>query len=175
MSELLIEQIKKETDPFVKSKLIIKLVKEEDWPVKKVAEKLNCQPAYISHFLRLKKLPEIVIDGYYNKDITLSHLFVLSRLRDEKEIISAYEKVLAEGLTVMKTEELVREMLYRIKTEGESLSEKEKADYLAKLPKDFEIKVIQTRIKSRIIFEIKGSLRKTTAALRELLNRLTKF
>lgn len=175
MSELLIEQIKTEKDPFVKSRLISQLIKEKGWSVKKLAQSLNCKPAYISHYLRLRKIPEIVIDGYYNKDISLSHLFVLSRLKTKEEIVSAYETVLAKGLTVMKTEELVREMLYQIKTEGETLSKEEKEEYLKKIPKDFQVKIIQSRIKSKVIFEIKGSLKKTTILLRKLLDRLTTF
>lgn len=173
MSELLIQDLKKETNPFIKAEKIHDLIRNKDWQVKDLAKALGCKPAYISHFLRLRRLPEIVIDGYLAENISLSHLFVLSRLKKEEEIIHAYEKILAHSLTVAQTEALVRELLYQVKTEGEVISQEEKENYLKKLPKDVSLKIIQTRIKSKLIFEIKGSLKKTTQAVKLLLERLT--
>ncbi|MDH7476628.1 MAG: hypothetical protein QHH09_04205 [Microgenomates group bacterium] len=171
----LLEQIKKETDIFNKAKLIRFLQKEKQIPLKKISEYLQIKPAYLCHILRLNQLPVMVIDGYYSNLISLSHLFVISRLKDEKKITEIYEKILKNNLTVSQTEELVREVLYGVKTTGEYLSLKERDNLIRKIKDDLEnisIKIIQTRIKSKLIIEIKGSLTKTTTALRKLVEKI---
>lgn len=114
----------------------------------------------------------MIVDGYYAEDISLSHLFVISRLKDPKKIIDVYEKVLGKNLTVLATEEIVREILYGIKTEGEALTREEKESYRQQLGKEIKLKIIQTRIKSKLEIEVKGSLAKTTKILRTILTNL---
>lgn len=172
MSQSLVEQLKLEVDPFAKAKLIRSLIINHNWQVKDIAQALSYKPSYICHYLRLNKLPEIVVDGFYSKNISLSHLFIISRLKDKEQMSKAYEEVLAKNFTVLQTEELIREMLHHIKTEGETLTKEEKEQYQAKLPEEIKLKIIQTRIKSKLIFEVKGSLTKTTKAIRLLLDKV---
>jgi len=84
----------------------------------------------------------------------------------------AYEAVLTGNLTVAQTEELIREMLHHVKTEGEMLTNEEKKQFEVSLPTEIKLKIIQTRIKSKLIFETKGSLAETTKAVRLLMGRL---
>jgi len=169
--EKYVEQIKKETDVFVKARLLNLLKKEKGWRVIDLSQRLNLKPSYICHLLRLNRLPEIVVDGYYNKMISKSHLFVLSRLPSEKEMIKVYELILEKNLNVSKTENLVREIVYQIKNEGDYLSLEEKEELIKKielLGENIKAKIIQTRVKSKLIIEIKGSLKKTTEILRKI-------
>jgi len=169
--EKYVEQIKKETDVFIKARLLNFLKKEKGWRVIDLSQRLNLKPSYICHLLRLNRLPEIVVDGYYNKMISKSHLFVLSRLPSEKEMIKVYELILEKNLDVSKTENLVREIVYQIKNEGDYLSLEEKEDLIKKiesLEENIKAKVIQTRVKSKLIIEIKGSLKKTSKILRKI-------
>jgi hypothetical protein len=169
--EKYVKQIKKETDVFIKARLLNLLKKEKGWRVIDLSKRLNLKPSYICHFLRLNRLPEIVVDGYYNKMISKSHLFVLSRLPSEKEMIKVYELILEKNLDVSKTEDLVREIVYQIKNEGDYLSLEEKEDLIKKiesLKENIDAKVIQTRVKAKLIIEIKGSLKKTSKILRKI-------
>jgi hypothetical protein len=103
--------------------------------------------------------------------ISKSHLFVLSRLPSEKEMIKVYELILEKNLDVAKTEDLVREIVYQIKNEGDYLSLEEKEDLIKKiesLEENIDVKVIQTRVKAKLIIEIKGSLKKTSKILRKI-------
>lgn len=167
----IIEKVKKESDPFTKAKLINFLHREKNFTLKKLAEILHCQKSYFSQLKRLLKLPEILIDGYYSKTISLSHLIIISRLKDNKEMINVYEKVLANNLSTNKTEELVREKIYQIRSNGkraepkiiENIKKKFK-----KIDKEVEVKIIQTRIKAKVILEIKGDLRKTSFFLEKI-------
>ena len=172
MSQSLMEQLKLEEDPFAKAKLIFSLIHDHNWHLKDVASTLSYKPSYICHYLRLNRLPDIIIDGFYSKDVSLSHLFIISRLKDKTQMINAYEKVLGGSLTVLQTEELIREMLHHIKSEGETLTSEEKDQYENRVPEDVKLKITQTRIKSKLVFEIKGSLTKTTKAIRQLLDKV---
>jgi len=102
-------------------------------------------------------------------------LFIISRIKDPAKMVNIYEKVLADSLTVKKTEELVRDILYGVKTEGNYLSPEEKKIYIEKLAaarKNLNVHIIQTRIKSKIILEIKGNLENTGKEVRSLLKSL---
>lgn len=170
--EALVMKLKSETDPFIKAKLIKRLTKDHQLKLVELAEKVSLKPSYLCHFLRLNRLPEIVIDGYYNKDISLSHLFVISRLKQFDQIMSVYEKVLAKNLTVIQTEDLVRQILHGIKNEGKTLSTEEKEKFLSQFSDGIQAKIIQTRIKSKLIIEIRGSLEKTTKIIRSIIQQI---
>lgn len=174
-SSILIEELKRETDFILKAKLLKKLIEEKKNTIKKLSKELQIKPAYVCHILRLNRLPEIVIDGYYGKNISLSHLFIISRLKDEEKISAAYEQVLTNSLTVLQTEELVREQLYQTKTSGTYLTGNEKDNYIGKITADrkkIKAKIIQTRIKSKLVIEILGDLEKTTKELKKLLKKM---
>lgn len=90
--------------------------------------------------------------------------------------MNAYEKIVSDNFTVGQTEELVREILYKTKTVGVRLSREELEQ--AKGAASFfggtvTLKVIQTRIKGKIVIETKGSLQETTSILKSILAKLT--
>ena len=83
--------------------------------------------------------------------------------------------MLSDSLTVGQTEELIRETLYQTKTVGEHLSKDEvdKSRQDIKLLFDgVDLKIVQTRIKSRCILDMKGSLAETTPLIRQILKKL---
>lgn len=170
-----LDQFKAETDALNKGRLLNHLHKNRQIPIKNLAKKLEMTSAYICHLIRLNSLPVIVIDGYYGGLISISHLFVISRIKDRNKITEIYEAVLRDNLTVARTEELVREALYGLKTEGTYIPQTEKEGLVQKIRNDMDnilIKVIQTRIKSKLVVEIKGSLSRTTPILRRLLDQV---
>ena len=154
-----VEQIKRETDYFGKTKLINFLIHQKHIKVKDLAAALRLKPSYLCHIMRLNKLSEIIMDGYYSKLITMSHLFVLSLLKSQEDIMNIYEVVLRDGLTVLQTEELVREKLHGIVPGGEYIDKMKIQNSQLKLKENFgaEAKVVQTRIKTKVIIEWKGS------------------
>jgi len=172
----IITQIKSETDIFNKAKLIDHLIHKRGYRLKDIAEKLKMKPAYVCHILRLNKIPDIIIDGYYSQLVSSSHLYVISRLKTNDQMLAVYEKALQKNLTVVQIEEMVREILYGIVTEGKHLKKDEKNNFInniQKLKQDLRVKIIQTRIKGRLEIEIKGSLENTSQALRRLMEILS--
>ena len=146
-------------------------------PLKEIAIHLKKHPSYISHYLQLLKLPDIVLDGYYSKDITAAHLFILSRLKNELEIIKAYEVILSKALTTAQTQELIRELKFDITTQTTQLSKKDTTELLAEIKKVYsgvQVKIIQSRIRGKIILELKGDTKKTTAFINDVVERITR-
>ncbi len=171
----LIEKIKNTKDPFEKSKIILSIVKEKKTGINQLAKALGVTPSYLSHLIRLNKLPEMLVDGYYAGSITLSHLFVISRLKEKNDMIKLYEKVLKDNLSVKETEMEVRNILHKIKTEGKYFPSEDLKEIEAKIKKilgdKIEVKIIQSRIKLKIYIQAKGSLKMTG----ELLKKISKL
>jgi len=173
--DAIVEQIKKEENVINKAKLLRFLTVDKEIRIKDVSKLIGMKESYICHILRLNKLSDMIVDGYYSKMISISHLFIISRLHSEADIAKAYEKILSDNLTVGQTEEWVREVLYQTKTVGEHLPKDEitkMSDSVAALFDGAKLKIIQTRVKSRAVVEIKGSLAQTTPALRKILEKL---
>lgn len=171
----LYDEFNNEKDHFKKCNLLHKLTKEHNLKLSEIGKNINLSPSYISHIMRLKKLPELIIDGYYSNQITITHLYIISRLLEAQEMIQIYEKVLTNNLTTLETDDLVRQKLYGFKSEGSYLLEEDKNLLIEKLNNILraEIKIIQTRIKSKIIIELKGSLKETTDKIKKLMNFLS--
>jgi hypothetical protein len=154
-----IEQIKRESDYFGKTKLINFLIHQKNIRVKDLANSLGMKPSYLCHIMRLNKLSEIIMDGYYSKLISMSHLFVISLLQSQTDIMDIYEQVLRDNLTVLQTEELVRGKLHGVTSEGEYIQQDKIVNTTSKLKNVFnaETKITQTRTKTKLLIEWKGS------------------
>jgi len=173
--EKYINQIKTETDVFNKAKLLLHLIRNKGLRLNSLSRMLEIKSSYLCHYLRLNRLPEIIIDGYYSKFITLSHLFVISRIKETDKLMKIYEKILEKNLTVVQTEEMVRNLLHETKTEGKYITLDQKNNYcnsIDKIDESIKAKIVQTRIKAKIIIEIKGSLQKTTGIIKSILDKI---
>jgi hypothetical protein len=170
-----VTQINKENDIFAKAKLINSLVHEKNIRIVDVAKSLGKTSSYICHLLRLTHLPEIIVDGYYSKLISISHLFIISRIKDEQKLLEVYEQLLKHNYSVQQTEDTVREFLYEIKNKGERLQKTEVEKLVEEIKEhlnDAQIKVVQTRVKGKVIIEIKSNLETTSRVLKDILKKL---
>lgn len=172
----LLNQIKIDKDIFQKSKLLDYIIREKNLRIIDLANKIGYKPSYICHLLRLKKVPEVVVDGYYSKTISSSHIYILSRLNDKKQMIELYEKILGHNYTVKQTENAVRSYLYQVKSVGKYIN-KENVEKLSKKIKEkfpeLNIQIIQTRIRGRVILEIKGDLEMSSKIIKDVLEKLS--
>jgi len=172
---LLLKQIKEDKDIFQKSRLLEYLIKEKNLRVIDLSNKIGYKSSYICHLLRLKKIPEVVVDGYYSKSISSSHIFILSRLNDKKQMIELYEKILGENFTVKQTENEVRNYLYQVKSVGKYIRQEDVEKLTMKVKEKYpeiDIEIIQTRIKGRVILEVKGDLEKSSKNIKLIMEKL---
>lgn len=174
----LLNQIKVDKDIFQKSRLVEYVIKEKNLRIIDLANKIGYKSSYICHLLRLKKIPDVVIDGYYSKSISSSHIYVLSRLNDKKQMIELYEKILRENYTVKQTEMAVRDYLYQVKSIGKYINKENAEKLIEKIKEKFpelDIQIIQTRIKGRVILEIKGDLEKSSKTIKHILEKIVQL
>jgi len=172
----LLKKIKEDRDIFQKSRLLEYVIKEKNLRIIDLADKIGYKPSYICHLLRLKKIPDVVIDGYYSKSISSSHIYVLSRLNDKGEMIELYEKILGENFTVKQTENEVRNYLYQVKSIGKYIKKEDQKKLKIKIKEkypDLDIEIIQTRIKGRVILEVKGNLKTSSKIIKHVLEKLS--
>jgi hypothetical protein len=172
----LLDQIKIDKDIFQKSRLLEYIIKEKNLRIIDLAQKIGFKPSYICHLIRLKKIPDVIIDGYYSKSVSSSHIYLLSRLNDKKQMIELYEKILGENYTVKQTENAVRNYLYQVKSIGKYINEDNVEKLTQKIKEKFpelNIQIIQTRIRGRIIFEIRGDLETTSKIIKLVLEKLS--
>lgn len=173
--DVYIEKIKNEDDFFSKAKLIKFLIDKKGLRIIDVAKKMGLNPSYICHILRLNRIPEIIIDGYYAKLVTLSHLFVISRIKDQDRMIKIYEQILTDNLTVFQTEVIARDIIHNVKDSGNYLTKENREELIKKIEKkitDSKTKINQSRIKGVIRIEIKGSLNFTSKKIEEIIDKI---
>ena len=171
----ILEQIKTETDFFKRAYLLHTLKTDHKVRIKDISTRLDMKPAYICHILRLNKLPDLIKDGYYSQLVSVSHLFIIARLNNHGDMMKVYEKVLEQGLTALQTDELVREVLYFVFAGGEHIPAYELKSQFQRIKQkhtDVQIKVTQTRVKGKIVIEVKGGLQQTTPIIRKLIQKL---
>lgn len=170
-----LNSIKLHTDPLVQAQMIGEYKKEFDVSNTEIAQYLDIKPSYLSHLIRILKLPEIIIDGYMSKQITFTHLVILSRLKRQEDMVAIYEEILKENMNVAQTETRIRHVLYLVDTVGKYISaerlDKIKDKISAALDGDVSVSIIQTRIKTKVILEVSGDLQKTSDFIESFSSR----
>lgn len=171
-TEELLDDLRTQQDVFNKSRLAQTLVVEKEISLKEIADAVGKHPSYISHLLRILKLPQLVVDGYYAGQISATHLMILSRL-PKPEIPAAYEEVLQHSMSVSQTEELVR--TYKYDVSGSTMPDVNWSKTAQKLQKSLEAKVTiyQSRVRGKIVIEKRGNTRETELFLAEMIERLS--
>lgn len=170
----LFDRIKNEQDVIQKARLIHYVRKNQSLRLREIAEGLGIQSSHVAHFLRLIRLPAIIIDGYYAKLVSVTHLFIIARLKNQEDMTDAYEAILTKTLSVQQTEELVRKKLFNITSSSDRLTQGEIAEFIEairQIDPTIKVKVTQTRIRSNILFEMNGNTAYTTELLRKLLKQ----
>ena len=171
-----IEQIKKEDDPFKKGHLIESL-RKSGMRTNEIGASLGMQSSNVCHLLRILRLPGLIVDGYYSHLLSLSHLFIISRLKSQDSMIAAYESILSKSLTAFQTEQLVREELFNITTSGTRIPTEElytSAFEFHEAVPEATMSVIQTRVRGKITIEIKGNPDVSGPILRGIMEKLNR-
>lgn len=174
VTQELFDKLNQEQDVLQKALIVKQLRFDREVSVKRIASAIHKHPSYVSHLLRLTKIPQIVVDGYYAEQLSPTHLMILSRLQTEAEIIDAYEQILKANLTASQTELLVRKFKYDVEDEGKSIDtahleelEKELRDLL-----NAKVTLIQSRVRTKIVLEKRGNTDMTTSFIEEVVEKL---
>lgn len=170
-----ISRIQREDDIFAKAQLFHILIDEYKVPIKEIARQLKLSSSYVCNIIRILRLPDLVRDGYYSGLVTPTHLFIIARLKNETDIINMYEMVLQQNFSTSALEEQVRSVLYNISSDGEHIQDSTKSDLtmaLEAIDPHLRVKVIQSRIRAKIIIEMDGGLTQSSPIIEKITSKL---
>lgn len=88
-----------------------RLIAECDLTQEEVAQKVGKDRSTVTNFIRLLKLPDSVQTSLRSNEITMGHARALLTAPDDDQRLALWEKVRAEGLSVRRTESLVKELV----------------------------------------------------------------
>ncbi|MDC1106724.1 ParB/RepB/Spo0J family partition protein [Prolixibacteraceae bacterium] len=74
-----------------------------------LSDKVGKKRATISNYLRLLKLPAVIQNGLQKRALSMGHARAIINIDDEDFQVELYHQIIAEGLSVRKVEELVRQ------------------------------------------------------------------
>ena len=110
--EALVENIQREDlNPIEIAISFKRLMEELNLTQEQLSKTTGKGRSTIANYLRLLNLPPEIQAGIRAEKITMAHAKAIASLPDKFSQIKVYYKVLAAGLSVKKTEELVKEMM----------------------------------------------------------------
>ncbi len=105
---VLLQQIKdKQTNPLKRANLIAKLTKDKALNKKELAYLIAKSPSYISNYLRLNQLPDVIKEALLSKIISEGHARALTFINGKIEAIHLFEDIIRYGYSVRETEKQV--------------------------------------------------------------------
>lgn len=109
MEMALIENIQREDLNAIEIALAFQtLIDNYQLTQEKLSERIGKKRATIANFLRILKLPAEIQMGLRDKKLDMGHAKLLLSLNDASAQLKIYNRVVNEGLSVRKTEELVK-------------------------------------------------------------------
>ena len=124
-----------------------RLIKECALTQEQVAERVGKDRSTVTNLLRLLRLPQPIQNSLRNTEISMGHARALLTLQDEERQIGVWKVVRDEGLSVRRTEALVKQEAGR---NGSSIARKEKSKKEAKKGMGGEVELTIAEISSRL-------------------------
>ena len=111
MEMALVENIQREDLNAIEIALTYqRLLDEYKFTQEKLSDRVGKKRATVANYLRLLKLPAEIQLGLTKKEIDMGHARALINVQDPTKMIKLYEEVVANGYSVRKVEELVRQL-----------------------------------------------------------------
>jgi len=100
----------KKTNPLRRAYLIKQVIQKEQVTKQELAYLIKKSPSYISNYLRLLNLPEVIRDALLSGIITEGHCRTLSFLENKQEAIHVLEDIIRHNYSVRDTEREVNKL-----------------------------------------------------------------
>lgn len=159
----LIENVQRvDLSPLERAHSFRQLLQDFDLTITDIAERISKSTAYVSNSLRLLELPDAIKDGLVGGLISEGHARAIMGIKDQKLMIEAYKKILAEDANVRRAEEIGR--LIRAKMGNEQNLNIKKAKVLQ--VDDKAVKVWEEQLSSLIKAKSKLKLSRSSTQTR---------
>lgn len=144
----LVENIQRQDlDPIEIALSYQRLTDEINITQEKLSERVGKKRSTITNYMRLLKLDPIIQTGMRDGFVSMGHGRALVNIDKKKDQISIYEKIVAEGLSVRETEQLVKTFKTSKNVSGANIksTKKELPGYISKnidsITKNLSVKV----------------------------------
>jgi ParB family chromosome partitioning protein len=178
---------RKDLNPIERAKAFLRLKEEFGIDNHGIAKKVSKSVPYVINVLKLLNLPDAIKDGLLSGLISEGHARALSGIADTRLMIEAYKIILKEKASVRRAEEIARRMRQKI-DEGLIPINKENIPQFLKsrldnISSDMEsifddkttkVKISQTNIFTRVVFQFRGPVEKRFQHLSELYKEICK-
>jgi ParB family transcriptional regulator, chromosome partitioning protein len=105
----LIENIQRATlNPVEIAQSYRQLVEDYGHTPEQIAQKVGKDRSTVVNFMRLLKLPRRILESLQKNEITMGHARALITLPDETAQLRTWQRIIRDGLSVRKVEELVK-------------------------------------------------------------------
>lgn len=160
-----------------------RLIDEFSLSTSDISQRIGKSQAYVCNSLRLLSLPDAIKDGLLSGLISEGHARALAAIGDNRLMVEAFKIVLRENASVRRAEDIAR----RMKSSQGILQVKKAArvvdESIDRMREDFEkvltapiggksqkavVKLIRSRIETKVIFILKGSFEDTENRLMKI-------
>jgi len=173
-------------NPIERARAFQRLVDEFMLSTGEISQRIGKSQAFVSNSLRLLTLPDAIKDGLLNGIITEGHARALAAIVDSRLMVEAFKMVLRENGSVRRAEEIARRVNASqgvVKTPSVRSAPKVVSEELDKIREDLErlltqpegdksrkavIKLSRSRIETRLVILLKGSLEETEERLQKI-------
>lgn len=176
---------RKDLNPIERAKAFLRLKEEFGLDNHQIAKKVSKSVPYVINVLKLLNLPDAIKDGLLSGLITEGHARALGSILDTRLMIEAYKIVLKENASVRRAEDIARRMRQKIE-EGQIPITKDNLPQFLKSRLDTigsdmasifknkttQVKVSQTNIYTRVVFQFRGPAEDRFKQLSELYKQV---
>ncbi|MFW5944847.1 MAG: ParB/RepB/Spo0J family partition protein, partial [Bacteroidota bacterium] len=110
-----------------------RLIEECELTQENLSTRVGKKRATISNYLRLLKLPAEIQLGIRDRKISMGHARTLINIEDPEEQLKVYYKIIDEGLSVRKSEDIIREI-----SKQEQKKKKSSSGTKVELPEEYK-------------------------------------
>ena len=134
----LIENLQRENLNFIEeSQAYHNIMKDHGYTQQELAKSIGKNQSTVANKLRLLKLPESIINKLIENNLSERHARALLRLPDKKLQLKVLNRIIAQGLSVKRTEEMIDKIL--ISTTQEDKIKKQKDQKIKMFLKDIRL------------------------------------
>lgn len=182
----LVENVQREDlNPIERGQAFIRLMEEFGLSNKDISQRIGKSPAFISNSIKLLKLPDALKDGLLSGLISEGHARALAAVQDHQLMIDAYKIILRESGSVRRAEDLARRMKkksgqpHASKAPPRIVSEEidrmiEKMSQVLGGEGKVNVKLVRSRIETKLSIALKGSLEVTEERLQKIYRGIVK-
>ncbi len=178
---------RKDLNPIERAKAFLRLKEEFGLDNHGIAKKVSKSVPYVINVLKLLSLPDAIKDGLLSGLISEGHARALSGIGDTRLMVEAYKVIIKENASVRRAEDIARRMRQKIE-EGLIPINKENIPQFLKSKLDTistdlesifddktaQVKISQTNIYTRVVFQFRGTVEKRFEHLSELYKEICK-